>query len=726
MNIRQFSTHIRRFGAIAVIAVAPAWAAIPTVPVSELHADKAQEQATEIILHIVDTYHYKKRPLDDELSGHIFDNFLEALDPNRSFFLRQDVEEFEALRRELDDRLKNADLSPAFDIFLRYRDRVAERVEVAVSALNEPFDFSVDEEYQFDRREAPWSADRAELDGIWRKRVKNDFLNLEIAGKQPEEIRDVLRKRYRRMRTSTLQLNASDVFQSFINAYTTAIEPHTAYFSPRTSENFDISMRLSLEGIGAVLRGETDYTEVQRVVPGGPADLSGQLHAEDKILAVGQDERGEMVDVIGWRLDDVVDLIRGPKGSAVRLEILPSGTGPEGPSRVIHLIRDRIKLEEQAAKSEIIELPSGGRIGVLDIPTFYSDFAAQARGEKEYKSTTRDVRDLVSGLADKKIDGLIVDLRGNGGGSLAEALELTGLFIESGPIVQTRDAAGRIEINVDPDPGLAYGGPLAVLVDRNSASASEIFAGAIQDYHRGIIIGEPTFGKGTVQNIVDLNRFVRGADQDYGRLKTTIAQFYRISGGSNQHKGVVPDIVFPTADSDDEHGERALDNAIPWDQISPASYHTVSAPVDRFTEVKRRHEDRIRKDRLFRLLLEEIKLARSVSDRKAVSLNADKRKAEHETLLSARRRLENEFRIARGLEPLPESALLEEELDDVAAAAGDGQPEERFSPADVLLQESTRILFDLIVPSHRTASNDPPAKKPALVEEPEVVFGKKL
>jgi carboxyl-terminal processing protease len=696
----------RTLAAGVLLCAAAATAQVPQVGEQALRPDDAQRQATEVILHIIDTYHYKKRPLDDALSGAILDNYLEALDPNRVFFTREDIARFERYRTSLDDDLRAARLEPAYDIFRRYRQRVAERVDFAIAQLDRDYDFSGDDTFQFDRREEPWAADMAELDAYWRKRVKNDVLNLRISGKAPDQIRDVLRKRYARIKTSTFQLNAGDVFQTYINAYTTAIEPHTNYFSPRASENFDISMRLSLEGIGAVLRGDTDYTEVQSIVPGGPADLSGELHVKDRIVGVGQDADGEIVDVIGWRLDDVVDLIRGPKGSTVRLEILPAGTGTEGRSRVISLVRDRIKLEEQAARAEVIELPGHGRIGVIDVPTFYSDFAAQARGDRNYTSTSRDVRRLIRELEAQHVDGLLIDLRGNGGGSLSEALELSGLFIESGPIVQTKDASGRIEINGDPDPGIAYGGPLAVLVDRNSASASEIFAGAIQDYRRGIIIGEPTFGKGTVQNIVDLNRFVRDADQDLGRLKTTIAQFFRVSGGSNQHKGVVPDIVFPTAQLGEDFGERSLDNALPWDKVAPARFVPASAPVASFDDVRRRHEARIREDRAFNLLMEELRLLRDANERTTVSLNERKRRSEREALLLAQRRVENELRAAQGLEPLPETVSLAEEEEEVQ---GDATADDDFDPEKVLLQESAHILLDLISPAPRTAGNMPMA-----------------
>jgi carboxyl-terminal processing protease len=662
------------------------YADIPSVSIENLVPAERHQRATEIITHIIDSYHYKNKPLNDALSSAILDRYLENLDPNRSYFMASDIKSFEKYRSMLDDALIKQDLTSAFEIFKIYRKRVDERVEFSVHLLDENFSFELDEDYIYDRRDLPWPSTEAEMNHIWRQRVKNDILNLKLANKKQDEYISTLRKRYERIRTSTHQLDANDVFQTFINAYTTSIEPHTAYFSPRTSENFDISMRLSLEGIGAVLSSDNDYTVIQQIITGGPADLSKQLHKDDKIVGVAQGKTGEIVDVIGWRLDDVVDLIRGPKDTVLRLELLPKDTGPEGPHRIVTLVRNKIKLEEQAAKSSVIDLGGNNRIGVIQLPTFYVDFAAQSRGDKDYKSTTHDVRKLLSDLQEENIKGLVIDLRGNGGGSLTEALELTGLFIDEGPIVQTRDASGRVEINNDPNSGIVYAGPLAVLVDRNSASASEIFAGAIQDYQRGIIIGEPTFGKGTVQNIVDLNRFVRNSDDDHGRLKTTIAQFFRISGGSNQFKGVVPDIIFPTAKDPSKYGERSLDNALPWDQVNPAIYVKVSTSVNKLPLTYEKHRARIKTDRAFQLLMEERNFIDAANERKSLSLLESKRKDERDQLAKTKRNLQNEIRLAQGLQPIPENTDMEEfETDN----------EEIDDPKnDILLNETAHILFD--------------------------------
>ncbi|MCY4363402.1 MAG: carboxy terminal-processing peptidase [Gammaproteobacteria bacterium] len=675
-------------------------AAPPLVTDEELQAWERHDRAALIITHIMDKYHYRKEPLDDVLSSRILDSYLESLDGNRSFFLQKDITDFERYRYLLDEAIEDPDLEPAYAIFKVYRQRVDERSAYARSVLEGEFDFSIDEDYMFDRRESDWAQTEQELNAIWRKKVKNDYLMLLLADKEDDEIKEILGKRYVRFRTSTFQLNSNDVFQSFINAYTIAVEPHTFYFTPRSSENFDITMRLSLEGIGAVLRAEQDYTVVQRIIPGGPAELGGQLQASDKITGVGQGDQGEITDVVGWRLDDVVDMIRGPKGSVVRLEILSERDGFTGNGKIISITRDEIRLEEQAAQSEVIDLESGGQIGVITVPAFYSDFPAQAQGKKDYRSTTRDVRRLLAGFKEKNLDGLLIDLRGNGGGSLLEALELTGLFIESGPIIQTRDYSGKIEINSDPDPDIAYGGPLAVLVNRNSASASEIFAGAIQDYRRGIIIGEPTFGKGTVQNIIDLNHFTDSSDEDHGRLKATIAQFFRISGGSNQHRGVIPDIIFPTARFGQDYGERVLDNALPWDEVKPLYFMPVSAPVESFARARELHEQRIKDNRLMRLLLEDMETAQAMENKKTVSLQDSKRKAEREERRLATAELRNEYRVTLGLEPVPADAV-------------DIEDEDKLEDLDPLLDEAARILFDLVVPVRQAIDEFPDTAKTA-------------
>ncbi|MCU7855464.1 MAG: PDZ domain-containing protein, partial [Candidatus Thiodiazotropha sp. (ex Lucinoma borealis)] len=553
----------------------PLWANRQLVPISELQPTPEQQQTANVIVKVIDKYHYKDVALDDAMSELILQRYFDALDPNRSFFLARDIVQFSRYQDKLDDYLKNARIEPAFEIFRLYRKRVAEAVGHAQKLVDSEFDFTIDETYIFEREEEPWSQTRTELSDVWRKRVKNDFLNLRLMDKKDEEIRKTLHDRFQRLLSRVEQFDSNDIFQTFINAYTLSLEPHTSYMSPSTSENFDISMRLSLEGIGAVLKDEDGYTVVQKTVIGGPAEQSDLLHAGDRIVGVGQGLEGRITDIIGWRLQDVVEQIRGPKGSVVRLGIFLKGDETGANRKTITLVRNKIKLEEQAAKSYIIDKLDGMknyRIGVVEVPTFYRDFSAEARGDEDFRSTTRDVRDLLVDLKKQDVNGIVIDLRENGGGSLSEATELTGLFIDSGPVVQIKDAFGKIEVEQDPDQAIAYEGPLAVLVDRNSASASEIFAGAIQDYKRGIVIGEPTFGKGTVQTLVDLGRFVPGRKKDLGRLRLTMAQFFRINGGSTQHRGVVPDIQFPTAKYSDEYGERSLENALPWAQIRPANF----------------------------------------------------------------------------------------------------------------------------------------------------------
>ncbi|ODB98236.1 tail-specific protease [Candidatus Thiodiazotropha endoloripes] len=672
---------------ILILVSAPVWANRQTVPIQELRPTAEQQQTASVIVKVIAKYHYKEVALDDSMSEMILQRYYDTLDPNRSFFLAGDVVHFSGYRDKLDDYLKNARIEPAFEIYRLYRQRVSEAVSHALKLVDGEFDFTIDEVYIYDREDQPWAQTRTALNDIWRKRVKNDFLNQRLMDKEDAEIKKTLKERYERLLSRVEQFDSNDVFQTFINAYTLSLEPHTSYMSPSTSENFDISMRLSLEGIGAVLKDEDGYTVVQKTIIGGPAEQSDLLHAGDKIVGVGQGLEGEMIDIVGWRLQDVVEQIRGPKGSVVQLEVLAKGEGSN--RKTITLVRNKIKLEEQAAKSHIIEKLDGMgkyRIGVVEVPTFYRDFAAEARGDEDFRSTTRDVRDLLVDLKKQHVDGIVIDLRENGGGSLSEATELTGLFIDSGPVVQIKDAFGKIEVEQDPDQSIAYEGPLAVLVDRNSASASEIFAGAIQDYKRGIVIGEPTFGKGTVQTLVDLGRFVPGRKKDLGRLRLTMAQFFRINGGSTQHRGVVPDIQFPTARYSEEYGERSLENALPWAQIRPANFITKG----QFTvpELMDSHLSRIKTDAGFEMLVDQEKRFLELDKRSEVSLLEKQRRTEwqereHERLLH-----KNRFRASQGLKVVKSTD--ETDLDD--------EPDEKENEATsrIELNEAARILMDSI------------------------------
>ena len=676
------------FGLLLSLALAtPLLAKVNPVQSGDLVPTPQQSKATLIINKVLERYHYKKIVLDDEFAATIMQTYLEALDPNRSFFLQRDIDRFVVLQKRLDDDLKRGQIEIPFVVFRAYRERVDERVTKALTLLEQGFEFTQPEDYLFDRAKAPWAKDEAELNDIWRKRVKNDFLNLRLAGKKDSEIPDVLRKRYEGLWRRISQFNSDDVFQSFVNAYTQSLEPHTSYMSPSSAENFDISMRLSLEGIGAVLRADNEHTVVQKTITGGPAEQSGQIRAGDRIVGVAQGLDGAMEDVIGWRLQDVVDLIRGPKGSVVRLQLVPKSAGAEGSVREVSLVRKQIELEDQAVKRRIIEGLDGmesRRIGVIEVPAFYRDFRAESRGDKEFRSTTRDVRVLLQQLEQDKVTGVVIDLRGNGGGSLTEATELTGLFIDTGPIVQVKDAFGKVEVEEDPDPSSVYSGPLAVLVDRNSASASEIFAGAIQDYQRGVVIGEPTFGKGTVQTLVDLNRFVPGDGEKLGRLRLTMAEFFRISGSSTQLRGVVPDILYPTANDSAEHGERSLHNALPWGHIKPAQYRPREVtPVE---DLRNLSLARVGRDAGFAMLAERERLLRQVDEQKVVSLDERKRREETKKRDKILKDHKNQFLLSQGVQPAPDNA---DENDDV-------NEKETEVINRIQVNEAARILVDYI------------------------------
>jgi carboxyl-terminal processing protease len=666
-------------------------------------------------------FHYKAVPLDDAMSAKMFDAYFESLDGEKLFFLKSDVDRFSGAREQLDDAIFNKDLTMPFAVFNLYLQRVAERTAFSRKQLEKPFDLGVEESYAFDREHAAWASTTAELDDLWRKRVKNDVLRLKLASKKDDEIRKTLDKRYAGFGDRVSQINSEDVFQTFMNAYATSIEPHTNYLGPRASENFDISMKLSLEGIGAVLQREDEYTAIREIVPGGPASLSGKLKVGDRILGVGQGENGTINDVIGWRLDDVVEQIRGQKDTVVRLEVLPADGGPDAKHQVLSLVRKKVSIEEQAAKKQIIEVKDGAntrRLGVIQLPTFYLDFDARRRGDKDYKSATRDTAKLLAELKQEKVDGVVIDLRNNGGGSLSEATELTGLFIDQGPVVQVRSAQGRVEAEEDHQPGMTWDGPLAVMVNRGSASASEIFAAAIQDYGRGLIIGEPTFGKGTVQMLVDLDNAAQNEKPKYGELKMTSAQFFRINGGTTQLRGVVPDIAFPDGGEAKEFGESSYPNALPWSSITPASYEAVADLKPILPMLATRHEARIAKSKEWQYYAEDQTEVKRLRAEKTVSLNEAERRKERDdqearkkTRDAERAALEKTEKSDVSIASATTTAISEggtaEDADTVAQATDDGlQADERSIKSqverekqakqrkDVALEEAAHILAD--------------------------------
>lgn len=651
-----------------------------------LQPDREQVIASLNVVELLRRHHYNKPPLNDERSIQIYDNYLKLLDPSRSYFTAADIAEFNQWRTKFDDLLKSGDLEPGFTIYRRHLTRLEERLNFALGELGkgvDKIDFTIDEELQVDREKAPWAKDRAELDELWRKRVKDEVLRLKIAGKETKDIQELLTKRYKNQLARLKQTRGEDVFQAYINAFATTYDPHTTYLSPDNAENFDINMSLSLEGIGAVLQSDNEHVKVVRLVPAGPAEKSKQIAPADKIVGVAQGN-DEMVDVIGWRLDEVVKLIRGPKGSTVRLEVIPASNPPsDQSSKVVTITREAVKLEEQAAKKKVLELEHDGRdykLGVIELPAFYLDFKAFRAGDPNYKSTTRDVKRLLDELQAEKVDGVVIDLRNNGGGSLQEATELTSLFIEQGPTVLVRNADGRVDVLADENKGIYYNGPLAVLVNRLSASASEIFAGAMQDYHRALILGGQTFGKGTVQTIQPLN---------HGELKLTLAKFYRVSGQSTQHQGVIPDILYPDVMDTKDIGESALPAALPWDSIRPAIKPELDPIKPFLTELKARHDQRTAKDPDFVFTRDRLTLAKKLMEEKTVSLNEQTRRARQAEVEAKQLALENNRRQAKGEEPLKE---LEKEDEDALPLA-----DEKSTPEDdAYLSESGRILLDYL------------------------------
>jgi len=699
---------------LALASSTPAPASTVVLPPGAIAPTERQRQIARHVGSILEETHYSRRTIDHAMSSHIFDHYLEFLDPEHSYFLASDVAGFEQWRYSFDEMIHTGDIDPAFAMFARFQERNRERIRYAIALLDHEPDWNADEQFEFDRTHAPWPTTDEQMNELWRKRVKNDALSLMLTGKTWQDASDTLRKRYQHVLKRVDQISAEDVFENLMNAYARTFDPHSSYFSPRDSEEYRIQMSLNYEGIGASLQLNDDYVTVMSVIEGGPAAVAGTLKANDRIVGVGQGKDGAITDVIGWRLDDVVQLIRGKAGTTVKLQVLPAGVAPGSPEKTLLFTRNKVTLDSQAAHKEVRTISRDGRllkVGVITVPGFYEDVAAQNAGDPNYRSTTRDVRKLIAQLQEEGIDGLVLDLREDGGGYLPEATALTGLFIDRGPVVQLKDTTGRLEVLDDPDKGVAYNGPLAVLVDRYSASASEIFAAAIQDYHRGVIVGQRTFGKGTVQNLVPLDRWSQRPVN--GQLTVTIGKFYRITGESTQHRGVEPDVPLPSPIDMDDVGESSLEDALPWDTIPPANFtlwQTAQRNALPLKALELSEDERAEHDPDYRWLAQEVSASEDLHGEKFVSLNLKRREAERTREDRDRLARENLRRAAKGLAPI-------KAVDQIDPA----------QEGDVELAQAAQVVGDMIAgpalapprtPPQQTARRGGPATLPRAAQTP--------
>ena len=683
----------------------PAPASTSILPQGAIAPTDAHRATARKIGRILEEAHYSRMPIDDKLSEQVFQRYLDFLDGQRSYFLAGDVADFQQYRLKFDDMIRTGEIDPAFAIFARFQQRNRERVQYALNLIKSEPDWTLNETFEFERQHVAWPNNEAEMNELWRKRVKNEALSLMLTNKSWPEVADILSKRYERVLKRVDQITAEDVFENLMNAYARTFDPHSSYFSPHNSEEYRIQMSLNYEGIGASLEQSDDYVTIRNVIEGGPAAVAGTLSPNDRITGVGQGKEGGITDVIGWRLDDVVQLIRGKAGTTVRLQVLPAGAAPGAAEKMLPFVRNRVTLENQAAHKEVKAVTRNGRtlkVGIITVPGFYQDIAAQSAGDQNFRSTTRDVLRLINELKTENIDGLVLDLRGDGGGYLPEATALTGLFIDHGPVVQLKDTTGRLEVLDDPEPAAAYDGPLAVLVDRFSASASEIFAGAIQDYHRGLILGQRTFGKGTVQNLVPLDRWSQHSSS--GQLTVTIGKFYRVTGESTQHRGVEPDVSLPSLIDMKEIGESALEAALPWDRIAGVPFQVSSnaaLPIPIATLAS--EEDlRAQHDPDYRWLLSDIAAIDTVREQHTVSLNLKSRKDERAKEDKERLDLENGRRAAKNLVAVKSI----EELDKVDKGGKDAD-----GPDQVVLMQAAEIMADMVTGAHPGPAQ--PAQKTA-------------
>jgi carboxyl-terminal processing protease len=598
----------------------------------DLQPTVTQKKVERLVYGILSNYHYRKIPVNDSLSSKIYDAYLKELDPNKVYFLASDIKELEDYRFTIDEQLNLGDLTSAFKIFNLYQVRMKERFAFIHEVLNQKQDFSIDETYAPNRDKATWANSKSELNDYWRKDIKRQLLDWKIGGKADTTAVRELKDRYKRSEKYIAKTKSEDVFQIFMNAYTESIDPHTSYMIPKAAQEFNKDMAQSFEGIGATLRLEGDYVTIQDLVPGGPAFKSKLINPKDRIVGVAQGDDGAFVDVIGWFTDDAVKLIRGTKGTVVRLKLLPASGVTGSPTSEVRLVREKIKMEEQKAKKEMLLLMRDGKpykLGLITIPMFYRDFEGARKKEQDFNSTSADVRKFLNEFKQEGIDGLVLDLRNNGGGSLIEAVDLTGLFISQGPVVQRKQSDGRISQEIDRNPDIAYDGPMSIMINRFSASASEIFAAAIQDYKRGVIIGEQSYGKGTVQSVVDLSNYLSDEKEEVGQLKITLEKFYRINGSSTQHKGVSPDFALPSAFSAEEFGESSQPSALPWDMIPTTNYKVVqNVNQESLNKLQSAFQFRLKTKPELIKLREDFDRWKKLKEQNSIALQFEKRKKE--------------------------------------------------------------------------------------------------
>ena len=714
MKLKSVKEMLKRLCLAIFIVAALSCQADPrvsiVVSVNDLKPDMQQSVVAKSLVELIENFHYQKVVVDDAFSSIVFDEYLKALDGGKSYFLQSDISDFEKFRLTMDDDVRSGDLSVPFYIFNVYQKRYNDRVNFALKEIEKKFTFTSNDTYTYDREKSPWLKSESESNSLWSKRIKYEMLNLKITGTEEVKIKETLKKRYENLISQSTKFNQQDVFQIFMNSFTGTVDPHTSYFVPNRAQEFNEDLARTFEGIGARLQLENEVVKIAEIIPGGPAFKSKAIQANDRIIAVAQGKDGEFVDVIGWRLDVTVTKIKGPKGTIVRLKVIPAGQELSSTPKIVELVRDKVVLEDQSAKRIIKTITSGGKsykIGIIQLPAFYADFKAMQAGDPNYKSTTRDVKLLLDTLKREKVDAVVLDLRSNGGGSLPEAISLTGLFIKSGPVVQVRDRRNKIEVSEDEDESIAWTGPLGVFVDRFSASASEIFAGAIQDYGRGVIIGNQSYGKGTVQQGIDMSRVISTTDKlmlkgaqtvnnngsqsdakgtnitrtnapEFGQINLTMAKFYRVNGSSTQHKGVVPDIEFPTVFPKDKYGESSEPRALPWDTISPSQF----SPVAGLDEVKRKlialHQERMKTSVGFKDLQEDIAEFAKREAETSITLNEAQLKKERDEQEAKSLLRENQKRAAKGLAPLKK---------------GETKPKEDI---DFIRDEGLQIIADFI------------------------------